>query len=167
VTAVDARQRAVTQLHLDLQPHGGPLLYQHGLDPSVGLSPIGRWFPEGTTAGGLRVRAVLDPISPFYDAIRSLLDDRMLGFSPGSAEHSQRINRKTGEILDWPLWEISLTPSPSNTLGTVDAPVAIRIVRPGTVQIVAGPLTSQGTLVAGDRSVRVQVVTGTLRENAD
>lgn len=105
----------------------GPLLWQHGMDPAVGLMSVGRWTPVRTDKRGVWVRAELDPKGPFTEPIGEALDAGLLGFSPGSAEHSVEVG-PDGMIRQWPLWEVSLTPTPSNPLATArSADLAVRV----------------------------------------
>lgn len=144
---------ARTNLGLDLQPDGGPLLYQHGLDPTIRMTPIGRWEVIETTTAGVRVRATIAD-GPFHDAIRALLDEGALAFSPGSAEHSVRYNARTGEVIDWPLWEISLTPNPSNSYAVVSGIGGIRILGSGPVVRVVAAVSDPAPAVRVVRAAK-------------
>ena len=116
---------ARTDWGLDLHPEGVPILYNHGFDPDFGLRPIGRSAPTATfrsDADGLWVQAEIDKRHQYYETrVRPLLDKGALGASQGSAEHSVRIDGKTGEVKAWPLGEISLTPTESNPWNMVAA----------------------------------------------
>lgn len=112
---------ARTDLALDLHPGGVPVLYQHGFDDEIGLAPVGRVASYRTTPEGVWVRAQLDKRAAYYTRIRALLEQDALGFSAGSAEHSVRWDEGSGEILVWPLHEISLTPTPANPLAVIAA----------------------------------------------
>lgn len=125
---------ARTDWSLDLHPQGIPVLFNHGFDDDFGLAPIGMTQPTAsfrTDADGLWVEIQLDKRQKYYATrVRPLLDQGALGVSQGSAEHSVRIDAKTGEVLAWPLHEISLTPTESNPWSIVAARSAdtIRIV---------------------------------------
>jgi len=140
---------ARTDLALDLYPGGGALLYHHGLDPVVGLAPIGSWRVVDTTSAGVRIAGVISD-GPHHDAIRTLMSERALGCSAGSAEHSMRIDARTGEIVTYPVFEISLSPSASNPDAVITAmrsadgrvtflvsEIAVRVAPTPTVRIVA------------------------------
>lgn len=131
-----------TALALDMHPDGGPLLFGHGTDRVVGFHPIGRWFVKKITAKGMWVRAVLDD-GPFTATIAELAADGMLGFSAGSAEHAVEI-AKDGQILNWPLFELSLTPTPAN-------PLAIARLGTVTVRAAAVPMVRITGLPERDR----------------
>lgn len=125
---------ARTDFGLDLHPQGIPVLYNHGFDPDFGLHPLG--FSEPTSAfrvadDGVWVNLQLDKRNQYYATrVRPLLDKGALGVSQGSAEHSVEIDARTGEVLAWPLHEISLTPTESNPWSVIAARTGdtIRIV---------------------------------------
>ena len=116
---------ARTDFGLDLHPQGIPVLYNHGFDPDFGLHPLG--FTEPTSAfrvadDGVWVRMQLDKRQRYYATrVRPLLDSDGLGVSQGSAEHSVDIDARTGEVMAWPLHEISLTPTESNPWSAIAA----------------------------------------------
>lgn len=101
-----------------------PLTYQHGFDAEVGLRRVGGWSPVRTNQRGVWVQAQLDKHDEYYSEIAEVLDADALAFSGGSAEHSVRIDRKTGEVLDWPAYELALTPTPSNPMAIIAARAA-------------------------------------------
>jgi len=109
-----------TNLHLDLYPDGGPLLYHHGLDPEIGFSRIGDWKPLRTTDKGVWVRAQLDKAHAWSGAIEQLLDEKALGFSPGTRSDNMSYAR-SGDWVDWPVMEMSLTPTRSNPWAIITA----------------------------------------------
>ena len=126
-----------TNFHWDLFPDDmteprfvRPLNFQHGFDPDVGLTRVGGWSPVRTTDKGVWIRAQLDKHHAYYGAIRELLGNDALAFSPESAEHAVRIDEKTGEWLDWPAIAMALTPTPSNPWSAIAARTAetLRIV---------------------------------------
>lgn len=116
---------ARTAWGLDLHPQGIPVLYNHGFDNDFGMTPIGFTSPPAsfrTDEHGLWVEMQLDKREKYYAArVRPLLDKNALGLSQGSAEHSVRIDEKSGEVLAWPLHEVSLTPTESNPYNVVAA----------------------------------------------
>ena len=133
---------ARTDFHWDLFPDSmdepryiRPVTYQHGFDRTVGLSRVGGWSPVRADDLGVWVQAQLDKHNEYYGAIRELMDQDALGLSGGSAEHSVRINRKSGEIEEWPAYEMALTPTPSNPLAmiasrTAEIEAVLHIVNP-------------------------------------
>lgn len=97
-----------------------PVTMHHGFDSEFGLSRIGGWSPVRTDADGVWVKAALDKGDARYATrTRPLLDAHALGLSGGSAEHSVRIDQRSGEILDWPAYELALTPVESNPLAQI------------------------------------------------
>jgi len=126
---------ARTDFHWDLFPDVNPAVrgdaapqfvrptsFHHGFDPEMGLVRIGGWSPIRTDADGVWVQAQIDKRNAFYATrIQPLLDAGALGLSGGSAEHSIRIDQRSGEILDWPAYELALTPTESNPLAQIAA----------------------------------------------
>ena len=116
---------ARTAWGLDLHPQGIPVLYNHGFDNDIGLTPLGFTTPPASFRAdddGLWVQMQLDKREKYYATrVRPLLDKGALGISQGSAEHSVRIDEKSGEVLAWPLHEVSLTPTESNPYNVVAA----------------------------------------------
>lgn len=98
-----------------------PVTFDHGFDATIGLRRVGGWSPVRADASGTWVQAQIDKHDQYYSAIRELLDKDKLGFSGGSASHAVRINNKTGEVLQWPAYELSLTPIPSNPFAQIAA----------------------------------------------
>ena len=125
--------RPTTDFHWDLFPdalpdsgdapqYTRPLTYQHGFDDAIGLRRIGGWTPIRTDKKrGVWVQAQLDKHDDYYAAIRELMDKDALGFSSGSVEHAARIDEKSGDWIDWPAWDMALTPTPSNPWATIAA----------------------------------------------
>ena len=124
--------RSTTNFHWDLFPdnpedpqYRRPVTYQHGFDDEVGLRRIGGWTPIRTDKKrGVWVQAQLDKHDEYYAAIRELMDKDALGFSSGSVEHAARIDDKTGDWIDWPAWDMALTPTPSNPWAMIAARTA-------------------------------------------
>lgn len=110
-----------TDLCLDWYPDRMPLLFQHGLDPDVGLAPVGHVQKRTLTADidGVWVQAQLDKSSRYFESIKELVKQRKLYGSSGAAPHLVRTDKATGEILVWPWAEQSLTPTPANLLSRV------------------------------------------------
>ncbi len=94
-----------------------PLTFHHGFDADFGLERIGGWSPVRMDADGVWVRAQIDKRKAYYATrIQPLLAAGALGMSGGSAEHSVRIDQRSGEVLEWPAYELALTPVESNPL---------------------------------------------------
>lgn len=110
-----------TDFVLDLFPDGArPLMYHHGLDKDAGVSAIGRIKTLKKTDAGLWMEAQLDAANEYFESIKQLIKQGKLGLSSGSMPHLVSVDKKTGEILRWPLFEGSTTPSPCNPLAEVD-----------------------------------------------
>jgi len=104
-----------TDFAWDLIPDGQrPLLYQHGLDSTMKTNVIGRWSVKKVDDAGVWVRAQLDARNEYIDEIKELLDSEALGLSSATMGHLVKVSAKTGEILRWPVVELSLTPNPAN-----------------------------------------------------
>ena len=63
--------------------------------------------------------AQLDASSHYFQAIKQLIKKGKLYFSSGSLGHLVETDKKSGEILAWPICEVSLTATPSNLFATV------------------------------------------------
>lgn len=96
-----------------------PLLYHHGLDSKTGASVIGRIKSLSSDDKGLWMQAQLDANHEYYSAIKELIEKGKLALSSGSMRHLVEVNKKSGEILRWPLIEGSLTPTPANPFAEV------------------------------------------------
>lgn len=104
-----------TDFAWDLIPDGQrPLLYQHGLDASLKTAVIGRWSVKKVDDKGVWVQAQLNARAEYIDEIKDLLDSNALGLSSATMGHLVKVSAKTGEILRWPVVELSLTPNPAN-----------------------------------------------------
>jgi starvation-inducible DNA-binding protein len=104
-----------TDFAWDLIPDGQrPLLYQHGLDSTMKTNVIGRWSVKKVDDAGVWIRAQLDARNEYIDEIKELLDSEALGLSSATMGHLVKVSAKTGEILRWPVVELSLTPNPAN-----------------------------------------------------
>lgn len=99
--------------------------YNHGFDPDFGFSSLGRVTSVRTEDDGIWVQTQIDKRHKYYETrVKPLLDDPsgpQLGFSAGSAEHSYREDPKTGELLSYPVHEISLTPTEANPWAAIAA----------------------------------------------
>jgi len=113
-----------------------PMTYSHGFDSAIGLARIGGWSPVRQDKKGVWVQAQLDKREAWYASIGELLDRDALSFSSASVEHSARIARN-GDWVDWPVFELALTPTPSNPWAELTARAAktnatlFRVVRKG------------------------------------
>jgi hypothetical protein len=90
-----------------------PVLYDHGLDPTMKSTKLARGTVEIKDAG-LWFEAQMD-LSKAYDAyIYKMAEQKALGVSTGSAPHliQREPVGKAMHIKSWPVVEISLTPMP-------------------------------------------------------
>jgi HK97 family phage major capsid protein len=100
-----------TELRLEYFPEY-PLLYHHGMDQELGLHPIGRIKTLRKDDVGLWVRAQIDMADAYGREVYDMLQQRQFGWSSGSVDHLVKIS-KSGEIVRWPLYEGSITPTPA------------------------------------------------------
>ncbi len=100
-----------TDLGLDWFPRR-PVLYQHGLDKTLGPSLIGQIEQMWTDEVGLWVEAQLDLRHRWARAVLDLIEQGALGWSSGSLPHLVEV-AANGGIRRWPIVEGSLTPTPA------------------------------------------------------
>jgi hypothetical protein len=117
-----------TDLCLDWFPARRPLLYQHGLDAELGVTPVGT-VDVATAAkddAGWWVRAQLERAGRYWRHIAALLEeDDGEGLFASSAAMPHLVRKADdGEILRWPWVELSLTPTPANFFATVEPALA-------------------------------------------
>jgi hypothetical protein len=102
-----------TDFGLDLIPTGRPLLIGHGLT-DAGVAVVGRIASAERRPEGLWIRAQLDRAGRYFGKIRDQLAAGVLSFSSATMAHLAKTGRD-GEILAWPLVEVSLTATPSSS----------------------------------------------------
>jgi hypothetical protein len=103
-----------TAFHLSMFPDGArPLMWHHGLDEETGATPVGRITQLWQTSQGLMMRAALDRAGTAFRKVRDAIKKGAVGLSSGSLAHLVSIDHQTGEILQWPVIEGSLTPAPA------------------------------------------------------
>jgi hypothetical protein len=105
-----------------------PMLYQHGLDPSIKTDTVGYLYDTTVKDLGLWTKGQLDRSHQYWEQIKSLIMAGKLFFSSGAVPHLVQIE-SNGHIKRWPVVEGSLTPTPAHPLATVDALKAIQWLR--------------------------------------
>lgn len=94
------------------------ILYNHGLDPQLGSTPIGKAIEISPTKDGLFVKVQLSSIDdPVINRIRGLVEERILrAFSVGFDPKESDTDRETGvkSIKKCELFEISIVGVPMN-----------------------------------------------------
>jgi transcriptional regulator with XRE-family HTH domain len=65
---------------------------------------------------GLWAETVMDMADAYEAAVFGMVKAEKLGWSSGTASHTARVKSDSGEILRWPIIEISLTPTPCEPL---------------------------------------------------
>jgi hypothetical protein len=96
-------------------PSGRPLIYNHGLDPAMKTTVIGRQVEYEEREEGIWARSQLDVAAKFRRTIDGLIEQGALGYSSGAMAHLA--TPRGGAIKRWPWVELSLTPTPAH-LGT-------------------------------------------------
>jgi hypothetical protein len=91
-----------------------PLIYDHGLDPTIKTAVIGQTVDATPSDVGLWARVQLDVRNRYLRAIQDLVQGGALGFSSGAMAHLVKVDEKSGEIKQWPWVELSTTPTPAN-----------------------------------------------------
>lgn len=95
-----------------------PVFYNHMLDDEIGRKQIGKVLDHRVTDDGVWVRAQLDKRTRYYTLVKELIDQDALGFSSGAWPHLVK-TAENGDIIQWPWWEMSLTPTPANPQAVV------------------------------------------------
>lgn len=109
-----------TAFHLDWY-NERPVLFHHGLDARAGAKRIGVITRLEKTPEGLWAEAQLDMNDPLARRVYEMVKENRLGWSSGSLPHLVKV-ASDGRILQWPIIEASLTPTPAEpTRTTVQA----------------------------------------------
>lgn len=94
-----------------------PMLYHHGLDGKLKAAVIGVINTMKADDYGVWAEAQLDIRQAYAQHIEKLVADGALGWSSGSLPHLVDI-APDGKILQWPIVEGSLTPTPAQPVKT-------------------------------------------------
>jgi hypothetical protein len=95
-----------------------PLLYHHGRDGVMQTTKVGSVKSRELTDDGVWAEAQLDASNKYFEVIKKLIKAGKLFFSSAAPPHLVQTDTKSGEIRRWPMYELSLTPTPSNLLAT-------------------------------------------------
>jgi hypothetical protein len=100
-----------TNLHPEIFPGDRPMLYDHGVDPLLQHTIIGRTNAKTMEQDDLGwwVEAQLDRHGRYFKALKALMDKGAL-YGSTSAPTALVKKAADGEILDWPVFEQTLTP---------------------------------------------------------
>lgn len=90
-----------------------PLLYEHAIDGKLMTTVVGLVDKVQADEVGLWYEAQLTMAGKYRAAIDELIGQGLLGTSSGTLPAARRVDRKTGQVLRWPVVEISLTPRPA------------------------------------------------------
>lgn len=105
-----------TEYHLDWYDRR-PALYHHGLDKTVKAQPVGLITSVTKNDVGLWAEAQLAMHNEYAQSVYEMVEKGALGWSSGSIPHIVKVDND-GRILEWPIVEGSLTPTPAEPRGT-------------------------------------------------
>jgi len=97
---------------LDYLPQ--PMYYEHGLDESLGKMRIGKVVQAWADNIGIKFRGFLDKSIEYFDQIVDQINQGLLATSSGTAGHLAEFDDQ-GRFVSWPLVDLSLTSSPSES----------------------------------------------------
>lgn len=150
-----------TDFAFDLFPSGRPVLYDHGTDPAMKATVQGRQVEHDVRDEGVWAKVQLDKAAKYHATVKRLIDQGLLFFSSGSAPQMAAKNAD-GLITRWPWLELSLTPTPANTLAKpyavkmadlVDHAEAANVdLSPAAVKAVLAALDERGDEDSGSES---------------
>jgi HK97 family phage major capsid protein len=108
-----------TNLWLDSPAMPRPMLYEHAMNPVIGMEQIGTWNKATVDDTGLWIEGEIAKSQRYYAMIKPLLDAGVIGLSSGAVPHM--VTRENGKLKSWGVFEWSLTPQPCEprTLGVV------------------------------------------------
>lgn len=90
-----------------------PLLYQHAMDDKMVTTVVGPVDVMKLDGTGLWYEAQMTLAGEYRSMLEQLIEEGALGTSSGTLPGARRVNGKTGEIVRWPIAEVSLTPTPA------------------------------------------------------
>jgi hypothetical protein len=100
-----------------------PLMFHHGMDQTMSLVRLAGWSPVRVDKWGVWAQAQISKREAWSAAINEMLDHDALSFSSQAMGASARFS-KNGDWIDWPIVELTLTPTPSNPWAGVTARVS-------------------------------------------
>jgi HK97 family phage prohead protease len=128
------------------------ILFNHGMDPQLGSTPIGRATEIEPTKDGLRVKAVLSQLDdPLINRIRGLVKERILrAFSVGFDPKDSKVDPTTGikDITKAELFEISIVGVPMNQDSLFELS-SKQILSHSTMELKKSMLDQKGAWLAG------------------
>lgn len=109
-----------TDFCLDWYPTGvRPVLYHHGLDKAVKVTPVGYMTGITMKDDGGWLQGQLDASNAYFAEVSKLIKAGKVGLSSGAMGHLVE-SEPSGEIRRWPVVEGSITPTPANPLAVLD-----------------------------------------------
>ena len=90
-----------------------PYFYQHAGDDALKATVVGRVDVMTPDDVGLWYEAQLSLAGAYRSRINEMLEAGLLGTSSGVLPLARKANRRTGEIMRWPIMELSATPTPA------------------------------------------------------
>ncbi len=100
-----------TNLHLGWY-NQRPWLYHHGLNKHVQLDNVGTWKSVEVDDTGAFFRGELDARHRYLEQVQELLSEKALLPSSGTFNYMMKV-ADDGEILEWPVGELSSTVAPA------------------------------------------------------
>ena len=100
-----------------------PLMFHHGKDQTMSLVRLAGWSPVRIDKWGVWAQAQISKREAWSAAINEMLDHDALSFSSQAMGASARFS-KNGDWIDWPIVELTLTPTPSNPWAGVTSRVS-------------------------------------------
>lgn len=138
-----------TDFAFDLFPSGRPVLYDHGTDAAMKTTVQGRQVEHEVRDEGVWAKVQLDKSAKYHATVKRLIDQGLLFFSSGSAPQMAAKNAD-GHITRWPWLELSLTPTPANTLATFAVKMADLVDHAEAAKVEITPAAIKAALTALD-----------------
>lgn len=152
------RFTADTDFWLDRITQTPMVMYQHGHDPVLKRTVVGRVITTKIDDIGLWVEAQITVAKKYADAIRQLIAKGVLGWSSSSVPQLvQRVKSAAAgvaEITSWPIIEFSLTPNPAEprTIGVRELK-ALAVLDPLLDEVVAEVARVEAKATDGGKSM--------------
>jgi hypothetical protein len=108
----------------DIKPHWfkeRPVIFHHGQDPILGDADVGIEGELVKEKDGWWAPVWLERQNQYFARLNALIAAGKMYGSSGSMPHLVKVDRATGEILNWPHVEQTLTPTPANVFARVEA----------------------------------------------
>lgn len=131
-----------------------PLMYDHGTNAQVKAAPIGLVDMMGVDDVGLWYQAQLDLANQYTTAVQHLIGETKLGTSSGALPAGRKA-LPTGELVRWPIVELTLTPRPAE-YRMMERPIEQIKAAYKAVNLEL-PTSNQGAEEARQREVEIEI----------